>query len=158
MIDMGGVKVVKICRHWTLLLLCFVIQNTVAEPLDLEDFSIELSDGWAAQIESTGTRNTITLLPESGKGKIMLLAYSLPYEIDRDRLRLLTNVNFAIELNWSPWGNSAGFDYSYVENRIFYKQWWLGSEHAVLFITYSAETETGEVQQADAMVSSIEML
>jgi len=137
-----------------------------AETIDFPVFTIELAGDWSYQIQASdsasapGARragNIITLSPSSGIGKIQMLSFDASFKVEKTALRNLTNVNLAIQLEWNAWGNAEGYEYSYVENGMFFKQWWLTINNTVLFVTYSSSSESDELEAVNSMVDSIKI-
>ncbi len=69
----------------------------------------------------------------------------------------MTNVDWSEQLDWESWGDFSGYQYSYSEKGLFYRQWWLANESTVVFFVYSARDETtqSEQQEINRIVRSI---
>ncbi len=72
---------------------------------------------------------------------------------------MLTNVERSTVLEWQDWGDFSGYQYSYVENQSFFKQWWLSNEGTILLITYESSDNEPQVEigTIEEMLNSIKI-
>lgn len=64
----------------------------------------------------------------------MLLAVWAPGNVEKERLRLLTNVEWSTPLDWQDWGDFSAYQYGYSERGSFFRQWWLVNQRTILFV------------------------
>ena len=137
-----------------------IITNLNAESLSFPSFLIEIPDSWEQNIENGPNENSgsvISLHDRNGVGILKMRSYDAPGAVSEDRLRNLTNLEPSIPLIWEHWGDYAGYQHSYTENGLFYRQWWLANERTILFITYQCDPESTEIETEviDKIVHSI---
>ena len=137
-----------------------ITANLNAESLSFPSFLIEIPDSWEQSIENGLNENggsVISLRDRNGVGILKMRSYDAPAAVSEDRLRNLTNLEPSIPLIWEHWGDYAGYQHSYTENGVFYRQWWLTNERTILFITYQCDPESTEIETEviDKIVHSI---
>jgi hypothetical protein len=123
--------------------------NLNGESLSFLSFHIEIPDGWEQNIENGPNENSggvLSLRDSNGGGILRMRSYDTPGAVSEDRLRNLTNLEPSTPLTWEHWGNFSGYQHSYTENGMFYRQWWLANERTILFITYQSDPEPSDVE------------
>ena len=103
--------------------------------------------------------NLVTIYPTQGVAELKMQALTVPLEVDANILRNMTNLEESVQLDWQTWANYSGYQYSYMENAKYYKQWWVTHNHTILFVTYSSDTNPGikEAESIEMMVNSIKL-
>ena len=83
--------------------------------------------------------------------------YGAPDIVSREILRNMTNVDSSLPLTWQSWGDYSGYQYDYLENGSFYRQWWLTDERTIIFITYHCDAKSRdiEIDEISNIVNSI---
>ena len=131
------------------IILLTVSANLNAESLSFLSFVIEIPDGWEQSIESGSNENSagvISVRDPNGVGILRMRSYDAPSAVSEDRLRNLIDLELSTPLVWERWGNYSGYQHSYTENGVFYRQWWLANERTILFITYQCDPESSGVE------------
>ena len=134
--------------------------NINAEISSFRSFDIEIPDTWEQRVETAangGSASVISLWDPNGAGILRLGSYDAPGIVSQDGLRNLTNLETSIPLAWERRGDFAGYQHSYTENGVFYRQWWLTRERTILLITYQCDPESRNIELAviDKIVHSI---
>jgi hypothetical protein len=134
--------------------------NVNAESLSFPSFVIEIPDSWEQSIENGPNENSvgaIGLRDRNGAGILRMRSYDAPGAVSEDRLRNLTNLESSTPLDWEHWGDFAGYQHSYTENGVFYRQWWIANERTIVFITYQCDPESRDIETEviDKIVHSI---
>ena len=142
------------------IILFTITANLNAESLSFPSFLIEIPDSWEQSIEQGPNENSvsgISLSDRNGVGTLRLRSYEAPTPVSEDRLKNLTNVEPSTLLAWNHWGDYAGYHYSYTENGVFYRQWWVANDQTILFITYQCDPESKDIETEviDKIVQSI---
>jgi hypothetical protein len=120
-----------------------------AERLSFPSFLIDLPDGWVRNIENQPNKdgvNVISLRDPNGVGILRMRSYQAPSAVTQDRLRNLTNLEPSTPLTWEHGGDYSGYQHSYIENGVFYRQWWLANERTILFIAYECDPESRDIE------------
>ena len=135
---------------------------SITETVTFPNFQIVIPAQWEHSIVQRRTSATqfgglVTIRRANGVGTLNMQSFVAADEVDRDTLRLLTNVDSATVLDWQKWGDFSGYQYSYTENGWFFKQWWLVNFGTTVFITYKCEDgrQGEEIQQIDEIINSI---
>ena len=132
-----------------------------AETLSFSSFQIEIPDGWEYSILSGPGEEfwgrVISLLHVDGVGILKMGSYDAPAVISEDILRNMTNLESSIPLAWQNWGDYSGYQYSYSESGLYYRQWWLANQRTIIFITYQCDPESKDIEigEINKIVSSI---
>ncbi len=133
-----------------------------AETLSFPSFRIEVEDGWVHSIKRGPQAHNewgdlINIHHPNGNGILKMQFYSTPNLVSKDRLRNMTNVEWSTPLIWQNWGDYSGYQHDYLESGSFYRQWWLVNERTLLFITYSCNPESKDIEsdEIDKLVNSI---
>ena len=84
-------------------------------------------------------------------------SYDAPDVVSEDIMRKMTNLESSTPLTWQNWGSYSGYQYSYFERGLYYRQWWLANERTILFITYHCDPESKDIEteEIDKIVHSI---
>ncbi len=133
-----------------------------AETLSFPLFRVVVEDGWVHNVEE-GPRahhdwgSVISIYYPNGVGILKVQSYSAPGSVSKERLRNMTNVDSSKALTWQNWGDYPGYEYDYIERGSFYRQWWLTNERTFIFITYTcnAESKDIEIDEINRIVSSL---
>ena len=90
-------------------------------------------------------------------GTLKIQSLIAPSVIDKERLRLITNVDRLTPLGWQDWGNFSGYQYDYAERGSFFRQWWLVNQRTMIFVVYesSIEIEESDIEAVDRIVKSL---
>jgi hypothetical protein len=136
--------------------------SAIAETLIFPSFQVEIQDGWEHSIEGhpgDSSRKVINISHPNGAGSVRMLSYRVPTIVSKDMLRNVTNVDSSTPLTWQSWGDFSGYQYEYMEQGKFYRQWWLASDGNILFITYQCDPELRslETEAIDKIVRSIKV-
>jgi hypothetical protein len=131
-----------------------------AETLFFPSFRIEIPDGWEHSIENghgDDWGSVISLLHVDGVGILKMGSYDAPAVISEDILRNMTNLESSIPLAWQNWGDYSGYQYSYSESGLYYRQWWLANQRTIIFITYQCDPESKDIEteEIEKIVRSI---
>ena len=131
-----------------------------AETLSFPSFRIEIHDGWEHGIESDSGDDwgsVISLRQPNGVGILRMGFYDADAIVSKDILRNMTNLELSTPLTWQNWGDYSGYQYSYVESGLYYRQWWLANQRTIIFITYQCilESKDIETEEIDKIVRSI---
>ena len=59
----------------------------------------------------------------------------------------MTNVDWSEQLDWESWGDFSGYQYSYSEKGLFYRQWLLTGEKTIVIFVYSTDAEPKQVEK-----------
>ena len=142
------------------IILFSITANGNAESLSFPSFLIEIPDGWEQSIENGPNENSVGVIglrDRNGAGILRMRSYDAPGAVSEDRLRNLTNLDLSTPLAWEHWGDYAGYQHSYTENGVFYRQWWIANERTILFITYQCDPKSRDIETAviDKIVHSI---
>ncbi len=132
----------------------------MAETARLSTFSIAVPDQWTQTIQASSVQSwgsTLSLVPPGGEGVMLITTFEAPGKITQEKLRNLTNVEHSVPLKWQNWGDLAGFQYDYSEGEHSFRQWWLTSEHTVVFVVYQYEGDGSSIDSSvlDRAVRSI---
>ena len=103
--------------------------QTLSQPL----FRVDVDNGWTYSIEKRpqsrdGWGDLVSIHHPSQTGVLKILSCSVPNPVDPTRLREMTNVDWSEQLDWESWGDFSGYQYSYSEKGLFYRQWLLTGE------------------------------
>lgn len=135
-----------------------LLAETISQPL----FRIEIDDGWtysaAPRSQSSDViGDSISIHHRDRTGVLRVQSYLAPHAVDPTRLRDMTNVDWSKKLDWGPWGDFSGYQYSYFEGGTYFQQWWLTNENAVVLFVYSSNTEPkqSESEEVVGIVRSI---
>ena len=148
------------------LLMLAISASATAEIRSFSLFSIDVPTEWICDIEERPTPSGLLLQGELisiyrpyGIGVLKMSTYDVPYPVSQDRLRMLTNVPRSTVLEWQERGDFSGYQYSYVENQSFFKQWWLSNEGTILLITYESSDNEPQVEigTIEEMLNSIKI-
>ena len=139
-----------------------ITASSNAETLSFPFFRVEVEDGWAHSVEE-GPRahhdwgGLISIYYPNGVGILKMQSYSAPNSVSKEILRNMTNVDSSKALTWQNWGDYSGYQYDYIERGSFYRQWWLTNERTFIFITYTcnAESKDIEIDEINRTVSSL---
>lgn len=131
-----------------------------AETLSFPSFQIEIPDGWEHSIESgrsDDSRSVISLRHPNGVGILQVGSYDALAIVSEARLRNMTNLEASIPLTWQDWGDYSGYQHSYTERGVFYRQWWLTNEGTIILITYQCVPESRDIEteEINKIVNSI---
>ncbi len=131
-----------------------------AETLSFPSFRIEIQDGWEHSIENRpddDSRSVISLRHPNGVGILKMGSYDAPAVVSEDILRNMTNLESSIPLAWQNWGDYSGYQYSYSESGLYYRQWWLANQRTIIFITYQCDPESKDIEteEIDKIVRSL---
>lgn len=130
-----------------------------AETLSLPSFRIEIDDGWVPSIQKThdGLGDRISVRHPNRIGVLKIQSYRASKSVDPRTLRELTNVDWSEQLDWESWGEFSGYQYSYFEEGVFYRQWWLTHNKTIVFFVHSAGAEPNETEkrEIDEIVRSV---
>jgi hypothetical protein len=121
---------------------CLMAGSLMAETAHFSSFGITVPDQWTHETETgsgEGWGSTLRLASPRGEGIVKITTFEAPTEVTQDRLRNLTNVEQSVPLKWQSWGELAGFQYDYSEGEHSFRQWWLTSEHTIVFVVYQYE-------------------
>jgi hypothetical protein len=90
-------------------------------------------------------------------GVLKIQSLIAPSLIDKERLRMMTNVDRSTPLSWQDWGNYSGYQYDYSERGSFFRQWWLVDQRTIIFVVYesSVEIEESDIAAVDRIVKSL---
>ena len=122
----------------------------------IESFKIAIPQDWEYSESGPDGVVTLKISPPGGAGSLKLRAISDIPPMTRAILRNLTNVDTSISLDWQSWGEAGGYQYDYFENGKFYKQWWLTSQQAILFLVYSSDSQShAEIEIVNNIVSTL---
>jgi len=116
-------------------------------------FGIEVEDGW---VQEEMEETTIFYHP-NGDGVLKIQSINVPADVGKERLRLLTNVNWSTPLAWQDWGGFSGYQYDYSERGSFFRQWWLANQRTIIFVVYesSVELQETDIDEIDRIVNSM---
>ena len=133
-----------------------------AETLSFPSFQIEIQDGWEHSIENKSDddrKSIISLRHPNGVGILKMQSYDANAVVSKDILRNLTNLESSIPLAWQNWGDYSGYQYSYIENDLYYRQWWLTNGRTIVFAVYQCDPESKgiETELIDKIVRSISL-
>jgi len=142
------------------ILICTITTSLGAEVLSLPSFRMEVENGWQYNTEKSRGDNwggVVSLQHPAGVGSLKLMTYEAPAAVNKDMLRNLTNLESSTHLGWEDWGDQSGYQYSYTEKGIFYRQWWLANRRTVIFATYQCDPESQgiETEAIEKMIRSI---
>lgn len=146
---------------YVLTIVIFALTTSLnAETLSFPFFQIEIPDGWEHSIESgrsDDSRSVINARHPNGVGILQIGSYDALAIVSEDSLRNITNLDASIPLTWQDWGDYSGYQYSYSERGVYYRQWWLTRERTIIFITYQCDPESKDIEteEIDNIVSSI---
>ena len=133
-----------------------------AETLSQPSFRVEVDDGWVHSIEKgprtqDGFGDLISIHHPDRTGVLKIQSDRAPGSVDPKRLREMTNVDWSKQLDWESWGDFSGYQHSYSEQGLFYRQWWLTDEKTIVFFVHSASAEPNhtEKNEIDKIVRSI---
>lgn len=133
-----------------------------AATLSQPSYQITLDDGWVHTSEQghrtpDSSRDLISIRHPNRNGVLKIQSFRAPGPVDRETLRTMTNVAWSEPPEWQAWGEFAGYQYSYFEGGMFYRQWWLTYGNTIVFLVHSAEVEQDESGQReiDKIVRSI---
>lgn len=121
---------------------------------------INLPAGWLYGIKKTQSADRgdiISILNPDGAGILQLQSLPVPDTVRREVLRNMTNVDFSVPLSFENWGDYSGYQYDYVENGVFYRQWWLANDRTLVFITYysGVDPNVTDREQIDEIIRSL---
>jgi len=116
-------------------------------------FGIEVEDGW---VQEEMEETTIFYHP-NGDGVLKIQSINVPADVGKERLRLLTNVEWSTPLAWQDWGDFSGYQYEYSEHGSFFRQWWLANQQTIIFVVYesSVELQETDIDEIDRIVNSM---
>ena len=116
-------------------------------------FGIEVEDGW---VQEEMEETTIFYHP-NGDGVLKIQSINVPADVGKERLRLLTNVEWSTPLVWQDWGDFSGYQYDYSEHGSFFRQWWLANQQTIIFVVYesSVELQETDIDEIDRIVNSM---
>jgi hypothetical protein len=129
-----------------------------SETISLGSFEIAMPEGWKYETTTQPNEQVITRIFHPDKDSVFQISSinNLPEAPTQSRMRLLTNVDSSVELNWHKWGNFSGYQYEYTESGKYYRQWWLTHHNKILFVVYSSKTNDKSSRSAiDEMVKSL---
>jgi hypothetical protein len=139
-----------------------ITTSSTAETLSFPSFRIEVEDGWVHSIErdpqaNHGVGELISIYHPNGNGILKMRTYGAPDFVSKELLRNMTNVDLSTPLAWQNWGEFSGYQHDYSEKGSFYRQWWLASEGAIIFIVYDTNIEPTdfEIDKIIKIVDSI---
>ncbi len=137
-----------------------ITTSSNAETLSFPSFRIEIQDGWEHSIENSpgdDSRSVISLRHPNGVGILKMGSYDAPVVVGEDILRNMTNLESSIPLAWQNWGDYSGYQYSYSESGLYYRQWWLANQRTIIFITYQCDPESKDIEteEIEKIVRSI---
>jgi len=148
-----------------ILLFAFFLGSMTAANSETQNFplfNMEIPQDWTHSIaDSTSTSGKqdgqITIYSPDGVSEVNMLTIAAPVEVDNTILRTLTNIDSSIQLDWQNWKNFSGYQYSYTERDVFYKQWWIANMQTILFVTYASnrEMDASENRKMDELINSI---
>ena len=119
---------------------------------------MEIPEGWSYETAILPNEQVVTRIFHPDKeGTFQIgLIISLPKTPTQSRMRLLTNLDSSVVLNWQKWGNSSGYHYEHAEQGKFYRQWWLTNHNRILAVVYSSMTNDESLRGVvDEMVKSL---
>ena len=140
-----------------LLLLAMLLAGSVlAQGERLEtttSFGIDIADGWVRK----DMGDQITFYHPNRNGILRIQSQSTPSTVDKERLRMLTNVDRSTPLAWQDWGDFSGYQYDYSERGSFFRQWWLVNQRTIIFVVYesSVELQETDIDAIDRIVNSM---
>ena len=142
------------------IILLTITVNLNAERLSFPFFLIEIPDSWEQSIEKGPNENSVSVISvrdHNGPGILRMRSYDAPNAVSEDRLRNLANVGPSTPLAWKRWGDYAGYQHNYTENRVFYRQWWIANDRTILFITYQCDPGSRDIEteKIDKIVHSL---
>ncbi len=150
-------------NRFMLLLLYALAVKANAETLSLEQFSIDINDGWTYRLDepapaSIDRSSLLSIYPANGTGELKMQTLTVGVDVDAAMVRRLTNLDSSVQLDWQTWDHFSGYQYSYIENNSFFKQWWLADKQTILLATYSADVESGDegIEEFNKMIASIQ--
>jgi hypothetical protein len=131
-------------------------------PADIRD----QMESWEAERGVVGRRqfesrpevdNTASKEINVGDGILKVRSFSVPIDVDEDRLRNLTNVDRSTPLTLQEWGDFSGYQYDYAERGSFFRQWWLVNQRTMMFIVYESRVELDDAvsDEIDRIVNSM---
>lgn len=127
-----------------------------SKAVSLDSFQIAIPKSWRHRSSHSDQDVTLRVFHPEGTGTLKLRSMSGIPMVTRAALRNLTNVDSSILLDWQSWGDLSGYQYDYVENGKFYKQWWLTSQEEILFLVYSSESQDYvEIDVVNRIVGSV---
>jgi hypothetical protein len=145
-----------------LLALLVASSGLLAATLSQPSYRITLDDGWVHSVEQghragDGSRDMISIRHPDRSGVLKIQSFRVPNFIDRERLRAMTNVAWSEHLEWKAWGDFSGYQHSYTEDGVFYRQWWLTNDNTIVFFVHSDKVESDETDRGeiDRIVLSI---
>lgn len=142
----------RLRNHHILLVTLFALTPSLfAETLSQPSFRIELADGWVPSIRKThdGLGDRISVHHPRRTGVLKFQSYRAPNSVDPKTLREMTNVDSSEQLDWESWGDFSGYQYSYHEEGVFYRQWWLADKKTIVFFVHSAKGEPKETEKRE---------
>jgi hypothetical protein len=129
-----------------------------SKTISLRSFEMEIPEGWKYETATLPNEQVVTQIFHPDKEGVFQigLIISLPKAPTQSRMRLLTNVDSSVVLNWQKWGNFSGYHYEHAEQGKFYRQWWLTHHNRVLSVVYSSKTNDESLHSVvDEMVKSL---
>lgn len=136
--------------------------NGEGRVITVGSFKVTMPSDWQYKEVSSDSGVSTNIFPidnHGTHGSLSLMSLTVPTLVTRERLRLLTNVDSSISLDWGTWGELSGFQYDYVEEGQFFKQWWLVGKNAVLFLVYRRESkDDGEIRVINQIVSTLSVI
>lgn len=123
--------------------------------LDHEFWRISLPDDWISEEEE----GCISIYHAKGVGMLEISAVEQPDEIIPDDLLALASEH--LEQGARPetmtLGDFDGIELSYVEEDIFWREWYLKSGKSLLFITYNCDVGDEEKEEGmlDVMLATL---
>ena len=131
-----------------------------AETLSFPSFQIEIPAGWERSIENSPGNDrgsVVSLRHPDGAGILKIGSYDALPVVSEDILRNMTNLESTTPLTWQNWGDYSGYQYSYVESKSYYRQWWLANERTIIFVTYQCDSESKDIEteEIDKIIRSI---
>ena len=135
------------------LLLLMILLTVWAPAQGAPAFEVEVEDGW---VQEEMEETTIFYHP-NGDGVLKIQSINAPADVGKERLRLLTNVNWSTPLAWQDWGDFSGYQYDYSERGSFFRQWWLANQRTIIFVVYesSVELQETDIDEIDRIVNSM---
>lgn len=134
--------------------------NTPAETRAFGVFRIDLPPGWLARTEppgEAGRQDRIVVAHPAGIGALRLATIIAPEPVTHDQLRNLTNVDAAVAMQTGQWGDYQGYQYDYLEDDQFFRQWWLARDDVIVLVTYQCPSGFKDVEkeQINEVVGSL---
>ena len=130
---------------------------TEARRISLGSFEIAIPSGWRHRREAESDQGMMTSVDHpNGSGTLKFKSLTAPRVVPRETLRNMTNVDSSIALDWRRWGDFSGYQYAYIEDGTFYRQWWLTRQEELLFVVYSGESQDdSETEVINEIVASL---